>query len=161
MTSGKILAAELDGVYMLKFIGDVRITLCGTIDKFFDATMKSQRFRTAIIDLTQAQNIDSTALGLLARLAIQTQEHYCQKPTIVSTVPDINRTLRSVGFDEVFELLEEPLEEPGQLKELAQVTLDQEDLRACVVDAHKAMMLLNDSNREKFQDLVLTLEAAS
>lgn len=160
MSSGKILAAELDGVYTLKFIGDVRLTLCGTIDNFFDTRLKEGLFDSVIVDLTQAEGIDSTTLGLLAKLAIHVKEKYEQMPTIVSTDSGINRILKSVGFDRIFRLLDQPLEVPGQLGELPQVHLSKDDLRKRVIAAHQTMMSLNDANREKFQDIMSVLETS-
>ena len=34
--AGRILVAEHDGVYMIKFEGDVRLTLCATVDQYLD-----------------------------------------------------------------------------------------------------------------------------
>ena len=67
--------------------------------------------------------------------------------------------LHTTGFDDVFHLLEEPLDERRALGELAPVSSDADALRERVIDAHRALMDLNERNRESFRDLVSALEA--
>ncbi len=99
MTSAKVLVAEQDGVHVLKFVGDVRFTVGHAIDTFFNALIKGDDFRSVIIDLTETVGIDSTSLGLLAKISIQTKKIYDIVPTIISTNDDITRILLSMGFD--------------------------------------------------------------
>ena len=158
MTSGRILVGDHDGVYVLKFVGEVRVNLCATVDGFLRDLLRSDDLASVLVDLTDTEAIDSTSLGLLARLSVETKRRIGAVPTIVSTNPDITRVLRTMGFDDVFVILEEPLEEIGQLGELAPVEADEEDLRQRVIDAHRALMDLSDANRESFRDLVTALE---
>ena len=46
-----------------------------------------------LIDLTQTDYIDSTALGMIAKTASFLQMHNQRKPIILSTNPDITRLL--------------------------------------------------------------------
>lgn len=161
MEAGRILVGEHDGVYLLKFVGDVRVTLCATMDGFLHELLERENFRSVLVDLTETDGIDSTALGLLAKLSLETQRRFGVVPTLVSTRPDITRVLRAMGFDDVFHIVESPLTEPGQLGELPCVECDEEALRQRVLDAHRTLMALNDSNRECFRDLVVALEAGA
>jgi anti-anti-sigma factor len=158
MEPGRILVGDHDGIYVLKFTGDVRVTLCATVDSFLKALLNRGDFRAVVVDLTATDGIDSTSLGLLARLSIETQRRFGFVPTLVSTQPDITRLLSTMGFDDVFHIVEEPLTEVGQLGELPELESDQEDLRQRVLEAHRVLMSLNDRNRENFQDLVTALE---
>lgn len=161
MSEGRILVGDHDGVYLLKFTGDVRVTLCATVDAFLRDLLRSDDLASVLVDLTETEGIDSTSLGLLARLSIETQRRIGTVPTIVSTNPDITRVLRTMGFDDVFRIVEEPLEDIGQLGELATVEADEEDVRQRVLDAHRTLMDLNDANRESFRDLVTALETGT
>jgi anti-anti-sigma factor len=156
--AGRILVGEHDGVYVLKFTGDVRVTLCATMDVFLRSLLDRDDFRTVFVDLTDTDGIDSTSLGLLAKLSLETQRRFGIVPTLVSTNPDITRILRTMGFDDVFHILEEPLTETGQLGELPEVEADEEEARRRVLDAHRTLMDLNEHNRESFRDLVAALE---
>ena len=44
MSDGRILVAEQDGVYVLKFLGDVRLTLCPSLDQYLDNALHSRHF---------------------------------------------------------------------------------------------------------------------
>ena len=157
MASGKILTAETAGVCLFKFVGDVRVTLCGTLDELVRSMLESTR--AVVVDLTETTNIDSTSLGLLAKLAIHAQQQHIQKPIIVCCDPDIQRILKSVSFDHIFKLTEGLTAELVDFTEAAEVVLQQEDLRRCIIDAHKLLMSMNESSKEQFQDLVSALEA--
>ena len=158
MTAGRILVGDHGGVYVLKFLGDVRVNLCATVDGFLRDLLRSDDLASVLVDLTETEGIDSTSLGLLARLSIETRRRIGTVPTIVSTNPDITRVLSTMGFDDVFVIVEQPLEEVGQLGELPTVEADEEDVRQRVLDAHRALMELNDENRASFRDLVTALE---
>ncbi len=70
MDAGKILVAQSQGIYIVKFVGDVRLNLCSTLDKYTDQMFESDAFKTVIIDLSETQCIDSTSLGQLAKISI-------------------------------------------------------------------------------------------
>ena len=158
MDAGKILVAESQGIYIIKFSGDVRLNLCSTLDHYTDQMFESEDFKTVIIDLTETQCIDSTSLGQLAKISILYKEKFGQLPTIISTNEDINRILLSMGFDKVFYIVKELVSKVEYLEELPTQTLDEEEMRQRVLEAHKLLMDMNDSNREAFQDLVDSLE---
>lgn len=158
MSGGRILVGDHDGIYVLKFLGDVRVTLCATVDAFLRSLLGRDDFRSVLVDLTDTEGIDSTSLGLLAKLSIETQRRFDLVPTLVSTNPDITRVLRTMGFDDIFHIIEEPLSDAGQLGELPTLETDEDDVRQRVLDAHRVLMNLNDENRESFRDLVSALE---
>ena len=159
MEPGRILVGDHNGIYVLKFTGDVRVNLCATVDSFLRTLLNRDDFRAVIVDLTATEGIDSTSLGLLARLSLETRRRFGFIPTLVSTIPDITRLLETMGFSDVFHIVEEPLTSVGQLGELPEIETDEEDVRHRVLDAHRVLMGLNDRNRENFQDLVTALEA--
>lgn len=156
---GRILVGSHDGVYVLVFEGDVRLTLCTTVDAYLEEMFQDPEFRSVLVDLTKTENIDSTSLGLLAKLSIQAEKRFGFRPTLISTRRDITRVLLSMGFDEVFDLVESTLEHKDQLSELPRRMAGDEDVRQRVIDAHRALMSMNEANREAFQDLVAQLEA--
>ena len=161
MSDGKILGGAHNGVYVLKFAGDVRVTLCSTVDAFLDDMFSDADFQSVLVDLTEAEGIDSTSLGLLAKLSLRASDRLGMMPTIVSTRPDITRVLISMGLDDVFRIIIEPLEHKEQLGELERKQASEQDLRQRVIEAHRALMSLNESNREAFKDLVSTLEGSA
>lgn len=158
---GRILVAHHDGVYLMKFTGDVRVTLCTTVDSFLDSMFRDVLFKSVIVDLSDAECIDSTSLGILAKLSIQAQSRFDYLPVLVSINPDITRLLKSMGFEDVFQIVEDKIENADQLGELPKINSSDEDIRKRVIEAHRILMAMNENNRAAFHDLVETLEAAS
>ncbi|MAA72818.1 MAG: anti-anti-sigma factor [Bermanella sp.] len=158
MNTGKILVAQSQGIYIIKFVGDVRLSLCSTLDQFTDQMFESDEFKTVIIDLTETQCIDSTSLGQLAKISILYKEKYGQLPTIISTQDDINRILMSMGFDQVFYIVKELVSHVEYLDELPLKSVDEAEMKKRVLEAHKLLMDMNQNNRDAFQDLVNSLE---
>ena len=73
MAGYKILQAEKQGIYVLKFIGEIRLNLCSTLDNLVESITQDPEFKTVVIDLTETEIIDSTTLGLLAKIAMAAQ----------------------------------------------------------------------------------------
>ena len=161
MTGGRILVADHDGTYLMRFVGDVRVNLCTAVDDFLDNMYRDSTFKSVVVDLSQTDGIDSTSLGILAKLSIQAQSRLGFTPTLISTNGDITRVLKAMGFEDVFHIVERPLLHEEQLGELPETHASEEDLRRRVLEAHQTLMGLNESNREAFKDLVSTLEAAA
>lgn len=158
MSNGQIQCAEWDGTFILKFLGDVRLTLCPALDDAIDRVFADSRLSNIVIDLTESVNLDSTTLGLLAKLSILTRQKVGLLPTLVTTHPDINRVLYSMGFAQVFNIVEQAALPAESLIALPYQDVDEEEVRATVLEAHRILMSLNESNREAFHDLVTALE---
>jgi anti-anti-sigma factor len=158
MQQGRILVAEHQGNFLIKLVGDVRLTLCHTIDEYFDNMFSRPGFMGVVIDLTETEGIDSTSLGLLAKLAVQAKQRYQLIPSILSTNPNITRLLESMGFRSVFDIRTEPVLSREQLGELPLVAGSEETVRCKVIEAHRVLMGLNEKNQATFKELVSTLE---
>lgn len=159
MQAGKILVAEHAGAFVVKLVGDVRLTLCTTIDEFFENMFSSPQFISVVVDLTEAEGVDSTTLGLLAKLAVQAKQRYQLMPVILSTNRDITRLLKSMGFSRVFDIREEPLINDQMLGELPVARDTEAGMRDKVIEAHRVLMGLSEKNRVEFSELVSTLES--
>ena len=160
MSSGRILVGDHDGVYVIRFEGDVRVTLCGSFDHYLDVMLNDAEFASVLVDLSDAQAIDSTSLGVLAKLSIGVQQKRQRVPTLVCNSPDILRILINMGFDDVFAIVDENYDTQQHLAELpVSADLGEDEMRARVIEAHKVLMDINERNAETFKDLVSALEA--
>ena len=158
MTAGSIYYAVQSGHYVLKCVGDVRLTLCSSLDCHLESVTEGQELIDILIDLTEAEGVDSTTLGLIAKLAVKAAKLGLPKPALVSTNDDITRVLYSMGFDCVFMLMDELPVSACYLKALPWVVESDEKVRGRIVAAHEVLMDLNEANREAFQDLIKALE---
>lgn len=160
MNTGRIQFAEAEGTFVLKFIGDVRLTLCAALDAYIEKIFSALNFDAIIIDLSETEAIDSTSLGLLAKLSILSQQKVGFLPTLVSNHDDMNRLLQSMGFDQVFNVVSDVAPTDADLQDLPGQMLSEELVKDKVLEAHRILMDLNEHNREAFRDLVSTLESS-
>ena len=63
-----------------------------------------------------------------------------------------------MGFDEIFEIVQESHEFSKPCKHLTMADLNEDSARERVLEAHHILMQLNAANQETFRDLVNTLE---
>jgi anti-anti-sigma regulatory factor len=161
---GKIKVAVDQGRYILAFEDDVRVMLCASLDQCIERMFADSAFASVSIDLTQATGIDSTTLGLLAKLALRAELDYEMQPLLFSSNKDINYALSSMGLDDVFSIqhCEPDIESCHHLLEELECDeddeVDEDMMRKHVIEAHQALMDLNQNNRLKFQDLMDLLD---
>src|SRR5687768_3604522 len=105
MKPGQILVADYQGVYVIKMLGDVRLTFCVSFDQFIDGMFSDNQFSSVIFDLSDAEAIDSTTLGLMAKISILSQEHFQVMPIVLATSPSIQRILQTMGFSDIFTIV--------------------------------------------------------
>ena len=158
MDNDKVLHASHDDVHVLRFIGDIRYPLSPSIDRYLEEIFTRSQPAGFIIDLTETDSIDSTNLGLLARLAKRMKTLDSQRITLVSNRTDINSVLTSMALDEVFDIVQDTRLPTDAAQEVPQDGTDRETLAHTLIEAHRALMDLNERNREMFRDVVASLE---
>ena len=164
MLSGKMLYAVHDGTYVIQLCGDVRVSMCSALDHFLDDMFQDPILSSVLIDLCDAEGIDSTTLGLLAKISVSSQEKFQHLPTIISTRPDISRILESMGFETVFNIVhEKPISETAEeslcVSEVPAWESSEKEVCCKVLEAHRMLMQLNDHNKDTFKHVVAALEA--
>lgn len=165
VTPGKILVATQDDICVIKLVGDIRVTLCSSIDKTIESILSSEKpYQNVLVNVMEADAIDSTSLGLLAKLSIHVKKRYGYRPTIVSTNPSITKLLNGVGFSQIFNILTSLDENCLTAKcQEFNTTSDftEEQLKQKVIEAHRILMSLNHENQTAFRELVSNLEQSS
>ena len=159
--SNRIYYAEQEGHYYLRFIGDVRVTFCTTLNSYLEKLFVLDEVESVVVDLRSAKAVDSTTLGLLAKLALFLQKEKNLTPLLIIENPSMIRLLESMGIDEVFSLQPQLPEKAGQVKELPFTSATSEEARIKVIEAHKVLMGMNNKNMSAFSDLVKSLESGA
>ena len=160
MSDCRICAASNDGAHVLKLQGDVRLTMCTALDQYFQGMFAEPDFVSVWVDVTEADGLDSTTLGMLAQLAIQTRERFHFRPAIFSVNPSIDRLLDTMGFNQLFERRNECCNTDANIKEIPAVACEEGEVAKQVLAAHRTLMSISDENAGAFRDLVTTLERA-
>lgn len=140
----------------LKMRGNLKFTGSFGFDRLVDSLI-DQELESVLIDLNEARYIDSTNLGIIARIAEQLRSRNKQL-TILSSNEDVNDILASVGFDKVALILKKE-EEISGLREIATVDLREREMAESMIRAHKSLISLYHTNKEVFQDVVELMEA--
>lgn len=160
MSTGRVLMANKSGSYVIKLTGDVRMTLCTTLDTCLNKMMEDRAFTSVIVDLTETEGIDSTSLGMLAKVSRMSTPVMGRVPTLVSCRADVTRIIETMGFrDRVFVIVSKTdIEHELRLHEENSGAPDENELRDRVLEAHKILMSLNEHNRQTFRELVECIE---
>lgn len=159
MRAGHIYVADYEGTYVIRLVGDVRLTLCISFDQFIASMFAEGDAKAIIFDLRKAQGIDSTTLGLMAKISIGARARGLPQPVVVTASESIVRLMVSMGFDDIFDITDEQIDiEPIAELPLNEVVSSESEIKRKVLEAHRILMALNDNNQIKFQELVETLQ---
>ena len=154
--TGEILLAKGPERWSFKFVGDVRLSLCTTLDQLIGDVFSEGYPGMLEIDLTQAINIDSTCLGLLAKLAMQYEVETQSQPQLCCPHAHLMDLLESLGLESLFKLVEETQRveaEPVPLR-----PCDAVSAQPLVLEAHERLAQLNTDNQAQFQGLIDSLK---
>jgi len=154
MSDGRVLHARQGRNCIIKMTGQVRHTVSAGLDAVIRAAIDSGETERFIIDLTETEYIDSTNLGLLARIARVQWERGRPKPIIASTNPEVTLVLTSMGFDEAFVIIEQPEPVHGTLEPAPAADEDTRRKAHLIIEAHEALMDMSEKNRETFRGVV-------
>jgi len=161
LSSGKILVSDQAGSYLLKFSGDVRVTLCGSLNRHMQTIFGSEDVQRVVIDMLEADGVDSTTLGLIAKLGIHCQSEYGINVQLFCQSPSILRTLDCMGFDEIIDIFEDVPDIRAELQAIEPVDAEIDEMRRQVLEAHKLLVKLSPDSQEQFTDLIRALESGN
>lgn len=157
MECGAAFYTKQGDTYILKLIGEVRYTMGCALGDFLDSIFHSADCNKIVVDLTETLSIDSTSLGLLAKIANFNLQRCTHKTTLLSTNPDINQVLDSMGFYEIFEISDSGEAITSALEQLDIHPPHKEELTRIIYEAHQTLSELNPRNKETFQGVMEAL----
>jgi len=161
MAKAQVTHAECDGVHVLRYSGKVDYMSAPAIRRFLDDLLDRGNVTGLIFDLSEAEGLDSTNLGLLARVHERATRCKCNGSMIVSQNEDINCVLRSMGFEQIFDIVNDPKALDTACSDCidAECPSSTDDLRDTMIEAHRALMRLSEAGRVQFADVVACLES--
>ena len=158
MQNGEYLYSLHNGVCVIKLIGSLTYLEGGDLARFVDKIFEDTPLPSVVIDLSETNSLDSTNLGILAKIARITLSRARRKTVIISPKPDINRVLKSLRFDEVFNIVHSSELPEGKMDKIPHVDISEHELARTVLEVHRTLMELNESNRAAFKNVVQFLE---
>jgi len=178
MTQGHVTHAEKQGVHVLRYFGAVNFMLAPGLQRFVEHLIHDGNVSGLVFDLTSAESLDSTNLGLMARVNEQLRCSGAANSVIISSNEDIDTVLRSMGFDQMFDLV--PADGDGDGNGIADtdgtgdadgnaraeassedvpaVVPSSGELRRVMLDAHHALVRMSEAGRLEFEPVVACLE---
>jgi anti-anti-sigma regulatory factor len=156
---GKILVGEFDHSYVVKMRGYIRLTLCASLGRYMERIFGAEDHpRQVLIDLSDATGLDSTTLGLIARLALYCQDHFHFKPLVFCDRAELLQDLHTMALDEFLDIVSRTPPQPQEMRELPVVDASAQELKKRIIDAHKLLASLNPQRESEFLDLVRAIE---
>jgi len=159
MSLGHVTHAAQKGIHVLRYFGTVNYTIAPGLQQFLQHLLVDDHVSGLVFDLTAAESLDSTNLGLMARANEQVRESGAPNSVIISNNEDIDVVLRSMGFDQTFDLLpaeQTPLAANADKVETASPS--PVELQHTMIEAHRALMRLSEAGRVAFEPVVACLE---
>jgi anti-anti-sigma factor len=157
MITGEVFYAKQHDTYTIKMVGDLRYTLGCALDDFLNQLFARNDYDDIRIDLSEATMIDSTNLGLLAKIANFMRDRFGKRATLVCDNSDINKILDSVGFSDIFIISQDRLSDAQAIQRLPVAEPTKPELTKTLFETHSTLSALNDENRKAFHDIVETL----
>ncbi|MBR9805337.1 STAS domain-containing protein [bacterium] len=158
MGESKVLVGVKDAVLTIRLEGDVRLPWCPSIEQHFENTLASSDVESVCVDLTRAENVDSTTLGVIAKMGIEVKKHLNTLPVIFSCSETITRLLTSMGIDRVFSIELPSADQQESLRSLPMLNCSEAEAQQTVLDAHRTLIDIKEENRQLFSDLLHALE---
>ena len=160
-TVPRALFGRSDRTAVLRLEGPVRYTMALALRAFVDDALARAPAELVVVDLRATTFVDSTGLGLIARLGRLALSRSGRRAVIVSGETDVMTVLRSAALDVLFVVVEEP---PGELpSELAEVPLlppkgEADAVGRVILDAHRDLAGLSKKNHDEYRGVIAALE---
>lgn len=155
---GSILSLRDGAIEYIKFCGTVRYSHCAGLETHISILFEKNDFDEIVIDLEDAEILDSTALGLLARVAIELKRQSGLKPVIFISQGELVNILKRVCFDQVFTIiLDDNKKIMGEFKKLPGVSQNEQQILNRVIDAHRNLAKLDQQNEHLYNDITNAL----
>ncbi|MBL8445916.1 MAG: STAS domain-containing protein [Zoogloeaceae bacterium] len=155
---GQILYARHGDDWVLRVEGPLRYTNANSMDRFIDRLFKGEPPSSVCVDLNDATAIDSTGIGLLAKIARGLARAEGSRPIVFSVNPEINEMLTSVCLDDVCCIVPAAAEGPVAADPIPVAQVEEKALARTIAEAHRLLCELSEDNRAQFQQVVAAFD---
>ena len=148
------------GTYFLKLSGHLCFGSSVPFADLIDLIGSTPDCKGALVDLRGASMIDSTHLGLLARLALESQQKLGQELTIVSTGKHVPQALKTTGLQHFALLLDAHEGMMPPMESIQALPETKRTVAQVMLEAHQTLVGLNQDNKKTYQDFVTMLKSS-
>ncbi|KOR30986.1 hypothetical protein TI04_03205 [Achromatium sp. WMS2] len=160
MDDGSVFYAYRDQVWFIKLVGAACHPLGPTLNNLVDKALSTPESKNFVVDISATTSIDSTCLGILSRIATRPKPANTPKPVIITGGGDIDRAVRVVRFDLLFDVVKST-DTPivTGTKAIPALVADQTEKLKLLLDAHKNLCAIDATTHAEFKDVVKILES--
>lgn len=158
MPKGEYQFAQEKNNFFIKLSGELKYTECSNFSIFISELENKQNFDDILVDLSDAIYLDSTNLGLLAKVAQLVINKAGHRLTVISTNNDVTELLHNIGFDDICLLLEEPSKTDVPFENIMGIDKNEESMAVVMLEAHRRLMNMNEKNEKEFRNVVELME---
>jgi len=155
---GQIYVARSGAHWVLRLHGVIRFTLSPALNQLLDQAFADPQTEQILLDLSHTRSIDSTNLGVLARIARFARQRGAPPPPLIAPDPSIIALLEGICFDQLFTILPSADYSAAGLTQLSALDTDERAMMALVLEAHRRLCAIDAKNHAEFRDLVAALE---
>jgi len=159
MTDGTARYVCENGSWFIKLAGAVCHPLGPALNALLDRALAEPGSNRFVVDLAEAEMIDSTCLGILTRIATQAAPVDGARPVIITGGDDIAKVLLVVCFDRLFDLVDSADGTRGPLQPAPAIAMERDDILMLLLDAHRRLCAIDAHTHAVFRDVVEALEA--
>ena len=154
MQSANLSIAGENGVYAIKAAGRATFECAGPL-RDLAKKLEKEEFSRIDVDLAECQGMDSTFMGILAMLGLRSRKIGAEMNIVNAN--ELNKSLLyGLGLKKIFNYTEGTVVMPENENISAGDSSGKMDLESArtVLDAHKTLMDVDDSNKKKFEAVV-------
>lgn len=152
-----------DRTAVLVLVGPIRYPAARALRAFVDAHLAAADVDAIAVDLRGATFVDSTGLGLVARIGKHSLSRHGRRLILVCPENDVAIALRSATFDVLCAMVEDaPFDAPEELSEVPLHEADPKErgaLGRVILDAHRDLAALSPKNHDAYAAVIAALEA--
>lgn len=158
MPKGEYKFAKEDNNYFIKLSGQLKYTECSNFSSFINKLDSDKDYNEILADMTETTYIDSTNLGLLAKLAQLVIDKSNHRMTVITTNENVTELLHNIGFDDICLLIEETSKSEYPYEHIMGIDKAEESMAKVMLEAHRRLMNLNEKNELEFKNVVNLME---
>lgn len=155
---GKIYYTMVDTICVIKMVGRIAYRISPNFDLFLEKVKDRSQVKNFVVDLTEATYIDSTNLGLLAKLNRFSRTKSSCPPTIISTNVTINTLLLNIGLSSIFDIVDNANDIQSTFDKLPHMKDAGDRIAEIMRKTHQELAEMSKTDKELFKDVVRYLE---
>ena len=155
MSEGQLLVAQEGPMALMQVIGRGTFKLAVGFRRWIEQLIASTEIQSVMLDLSKCTSLDSTFMGLMVTLAIQSKKRFAL--LVVNASENHHALLDGIGVMRVWRYVDAPVPELNwaKLAEAASGSVSLDDkTRELIIAAHTTLMEYDEGNIPKFKDVV-------